>query len=374
MRKTAHQLTIDSERACGQEEAKAESQVMVSTSFEDQEWDDFVEFNVGGHYEQTSWWAQAKSDEGWQPLRVKIRRFGRIVAGAQLLFRRSRLIGRVGYVPKGPLAEADNSDLIAAVIEVMKTTASKNGINLIIAQAPNHKVDEILASQGCREENTFPVISATSCIDLTQDYDAILSRMTKTWRYNIRLAERRGVVVREGNREDIPTFFQMMLATCKRLGVTPNPSSESFIHRLWNLLPVGRHVRLLIAEYNGTAVSALFGIPFGNTFYDWKVGWTGQFQRLQTNHLLVWESIKWAKDNGYRSFDFMTINRGTAEAVLGGADFQTVAEGSTLFKLSFGGDTLLLPKPRIYIDNGAFSLAYRLIYLPYSRMLASRRH
>ncbi|MEK7328622.1 MAG: peptidoglycan bridge formation glycyltransferase FemA/FemB family protein, partial [Chloroflexota bacterium] len=50
-------------------------------------WDAFVESHPHGHILQTSAWAGLKCAFGWSAARVDVRESGKLVAGAQILFR-----------------------------------------------------------------------------------------------------------------------------------------------------------------------------------------------------------------------------------------------------------------------------------------------
>jgi lipid II:glycine glycyltransferase (peptidoglycan interpeptide bridge formation enzyme) len=332
------------------------------------DWDDFVELHPDGHYEQSSSWAQVKSDQHWLPLRLVAFRDEMIVGGAQILVRTFPLLGKVGYATKAPLLTSVDLPLSDLIVSAIKETSIKRGIRLLIVQAPYHgyDIDDILLEHGFVADSGAGVISATTRVDLSPEHEVILSRMTRKFSYNIRFAQKHGVTVRNGMEEDIPLFFQMMCETCKRQGVRPNPANVSFVKRLWDNFSKRNSVKLLLAQVGGETVSALVGISFGRTFYAWKMGWIGTHEKARANHLLHWEAMKWAKSAGQRFFDFMGINRTVAEAVLKGNHFYSVAQGPALFKLSFGGEVLLLPEARIYINNPVLNYGYTKV-LPNAR-------
>ena len=65
-------------------------------------------------------------------------------------------------------------------------------------------------------------------LDLRPPPDDILAQMKQKWRYNIRLAERKGITVRIGGEADLATFYALSQVTaardrCAGLGI---PTSE----------------------------------------------------------------------------------------------------------------------------------------------------
>jgi peptidoglycan pentaglycine glycine transferase (the first glycine) len=345
-------------------EINSSYRITVSQSAEDDEWDNFVEFGAKGHFEQTSRWGQVKGESGWQPLRVVVYEAGQIVAGAQILLRGLPLIGRVGYLSRGPLVLKLDPDLLSLIVHKIKDVAREWRVRLLLAQAPQggEEIDEVLAREGFVPDDSGEIVTATTCIDLGQGLETVLSRMTRNFRYNIRFAARNYVAIHDGKKEDIPLFFRMMVETCKRQGVDPNPASESHIRKLWQVFSERGGVKLFLALHKEEVVSGLIGIPFGQVFYAWKMGWTGRFEDSRANHLLHWEAIKWASNAGYRFYDFMALSRRVAETVIKGNHFYSAARGSALFKLSFGGDIILLPEARTYISNPFLKFSYRKVY------------
>src|SRR5271157_4421491 len=92
-------------------------EVQVSREMDDPEWDAFLRATPGGSYQQTSFWARAKSFVRLRPVRVVIKHSETIVAGAQMLIRRVRPLGAVGYVTRGPLVAREHPGLARQVIE-----------------------------------------------------------------------------------------------------------------------------------------------------------------------------------------------------------------------------------------------------------------
>jgi lipid II:glycine glycyltransferase (peptidoglycan interpeptide bridge formation enzyme) len=76
----------------------------------------------------------------------------------------------------------------------------------------------------------------------------------------------------------------------------------------------------------------------------WRVGWSGTHDDHNPNDLLHWEMMKWAKENGCDTFDFMHIEPIHAKAILRGERIKDLYSGVTDFKTSFGGRVRLLPE------------------------------
>src|SRR5687768_8729250 len=83
----------------------------------DAEWDAFVASHPHGSLLQTTNWARLKNRFGWRSHRVWLRRDGRLVAGAQVLYRSAALgLLRVAYIPHGPLVNWRDEEQVEVLL------------------------------------------------------------------------------------------------------------------------------------------------------------------------------------------------------------------------------------------------------------------
>ncbi|HVB58577.1 MAG TPA: GNAT family N-acetyltransferase [Candidatus Acidoferrales bacterium] len=187
--------------------------------------------------------------------------------------------------------------------------------------------------------------------------------MSKWTRKKIRQAVNRGIRIREGGRDDVTTFFELMLSTCRRQRTAPVPADKRTMLALWDAAQAARCIRLTFAEQEGKPVAGLLSILFGQTASFWKKGWTSLDGHLHPNELLMQEMLEWSSARGYRFADFCAVDRGMAVAMLSGEPLSSEQEGSRhMFNIRFGGRPRLLPEARVYFPNPGIRLAYRAIY------------
>ncbi len=339
--------------------------VQVVHDLEDARWDEFVAHCPGGHHEQTSLWGRVKSLYSWEPFRVIISQNGTIVGGAQVLKRRLRWIGNIGYVTRGPLASSQDPDLAEVVVSELDRAAKREKLNylVIVPSYSGHLFVPLLQRLNFVIKPDYlppgSVMCATSILDLTKDLDQILSRMRRATRRHLRSGLSSGMTLREGGADDIETFRCLMWALCDRRGDSPTPPQKDFFHNLWKVFHPQGQVKIFLVEYEGKPVSAVIAFPFGDTVRVWKMGWAGDHAKLGPNALLYWEVIKWSKENGYRFFDFVMLDVQSAKALLRGEiPHSSSTSGMSFFKMGFGGQTLLLPDP------------YYKLYNPYAMFFA----
>jgi peptidoglycan pentaglycine glycine transferase (the first glycine) len=145
-------------------------------------------------------------------------------------------------------------------------------------------------------------------LDLTLTEEELLANMKQKTRYNIRLASRKGVVIRPGTITDLELLYRMYNETSVRDGFVIR--GEQYYTTLWqsfmsslpesSVIPVAEP---LIAEVEGVPVAAVIVFRFSRKAW-YLFGMSTQVQReLMPNYLLQWEAIKRAKIAGCSVYD-----------------------------------------------------------------------
>lgn len=324
----------------------------VSQELSDPHWDRFLNGIPGVYFAQSSLWAEAKASVGWRALRVVARQHGEIVGGAQMLTRPLSFIGKVGYVPRGPVLLSEDPKLADQIIAEIGRQAKRHRVQAVVLQ-PNQKdetIAKMLANRQFRPtaREVSPVF--TLLLDLAPDLDAIMAQTKSQTRYNIRLSDRKGMAIREGTVADLPTFCALAQMTGERQDFIAPPAD--FFHRLWQLLEPAGHLKLFVAEYEGETIAAQLAIPFGDTVFNKLTVWSGAQGKRKPNESLLWGAIQWAKNRGYRYYDFGGLSIKGAANYLHGEPLPEKLKGTvTSFKLGFGGQIEMYPQARIFVTN-----------------------
>ena len=171
------------------------------------EWDKFINGQTGSHIMQTSYWGDLKSDFGWQSERIVDGQ-----NGAQILFRRLPFGKFIAYIPKGPVG--NNCFELLGEIDVL--SRKKQAIFLKIEPDLFEPVSPGFLSQLSQfGKPTKPIQpQRTIIINLDGSEEDWLIRMKQKTRYNIHLAQKKGIKVEETN--DVETFHQLMVITGNR--------------------------------------------------------------------------------------------------------------------------------------------------------------
>ena len=271
-------------------------------------WNDFVSGHAHAHLLQTDEWAELKCRFGWWARRILLPNSdgGAARAGALVLFRKS--MGQVlAYVPRGPLVDWSDAALTNATVARMCAAARQEGAFALkiepslLDTAQNRRR---LAAAGFHPSPQTIQPRSTVVVDLQPDDDAILARMKSKWRYNIRLAARKDVTVRELGAQELPLFQQLIDETGTRDGFSVH--SAAYYRAAYDLL-ASRWGVFLLATHQGEPLASIAVFAVGPTaWYLWGAS-NNRRRNLMPNHALQWEAMRWAKARGCTRYDLWGI-------------------------------------------------------------------
>jgi lipid II:glycine glycyltransferase (peptidoglycan interpeptide bridge formation enzyme) len=279
---------------------------------EDAAWDEFVAGHPHGSLLQTTGWARLKNRFGWSSHRVWLRRDGRFVAGAQILFRSAAFgMANIGYIPHGPLVDWHDSEQVDILFNQIDQSVYDHRAGILKIE-PLIWQEEFGESQWralCRDNNLRTPSDTiqpprTILVDLRPPEEEILASMKQKTRYNIRLSERRGVMVREGTAADLPAFVRLMQATGQRdhFGVH-EPNYYAAAYELF----APENAVLLIAEYDAVPLAAAFISAIGRVAtYLYGASGNDERNRMPT-YAVQWAAIRWARQRGCTTYDLWGI-------------------------------------------------------------------
>ena len=188
--------------------------------------------------------------------------------------------------------------------------------------------------------------------------------MYKRQRYNIRLAARKGVTVREGTVEDLPEFYHLMQITSQRdrFGI----HSRSYYETAHRLFVPPKLARLFLATYEGKVLAGIMIFALGQRAWYMYGASSNEHRNLMPNYLLQWEAIRWAKDRGCMTYDLWGIPDEEEEVLE--SEFTKRSDGLWgvyRFKRGFGGQVVH------YL--GAYDYVYSPpLYWLYNKLIAQR--
>ena len=259
---------------------------------------------------------------------------GNITGGLSVLIRRVPFFGDLMYCARGPVCDTGDQDALRQLTQGAAILAKKYHAMALRMEPDVPEDDEAFRSimEGLgyafrdRVRDSRDVIQPRQVFRLDiggRTEEEIMAGFNRKLRYNIRLAMRRGVQIREGTREDLAVFHRLMEETGRRDGFLTRPLS--YFQRVWDELGP-EHVTLLLACYDGQPIAGSIPIFYGNkTWYAFSAS-SAAHRDLMPNYLLQWEMIRRAVARGCQIYDL--------RGVLENAD---PSNGLYLFKSHFGG-------------------------------------
>ncbi len=299
---------------------------------------DFISSSPKPHFLQTYEWGELKKATGWEPLRLLATKEGRPFAAISLLKRRLPFFSRaILYAPRGPiLGEECDAEAEDFFWEEVKKTARLHRAIFLKIDPDILKEDESyrlrLEKRGfCPRGNRlgFGGIQPRFVfrLNLTPAEEEILAVMESKTRYNIRLAERKGVRVRTAeDRSDLKTFYDLLAETAARDRFLIR--SFHYFEQIWEHFVRRGTARIFLAEYRGRAIAGTLAFHCGDRVWYLYGASSDRFRNVMPNHLLQWTMIRWARELGCRIYDF--------RGVPGDANPENPLHGLYRFKKGFG--------------------------------------
>ena len=317
------------------------------------DWNRFLFEHPNAHLLQTGDWGELKSAFGWKPVRLIT---GDV--GVQILFRRLPLGFTVGYIPKGPVcknpAAAVQDQFWQEIENICKThravfckfeldswDVEPMSLNSSPSFIPENSIPPRPIVTGPLFKNNWSYSThniqppRTLIVDLKGSEEGLLARMKQKTRYNIRLAQKKGVTFRPWG--DLESFHKMMLITGGRDGFGVH--SRGYYQRAYDLLYPKQMGEILVAEYQGKPLASLFVARNGTRAYYLYGASTDEERNRMPTYLIQWEAMKWAKSHGCEEYDLWGIPD-EEEATLE-AEFEKRHDGLWgvyRFKRGFGGE------------------------------------
>jgi len=293
------------------------------------EWDAFLGQAPGGeraHLLQSAAWGQLKAAFGWRPHPVVCGQ-----AGALVLFRRLPVGLSFGYLPRGPVGSHPWGELWREIDAACKANRA-----MFLKIEPD-------AWTGAPLDLPTGLVSSpheiqpprTLIVNLDGTEDEILARMKQKTRYNIRLAQKKGVVVRPS--QDLDTFHRLMLTTGSRdrFGV----HTLEYYRSAYELFYPRSECELLQAEFEGQPLAGLMVFARGpRAWYFYGASSDMERSRMPT-YTLQWEAMRWARLRGCREYDLWGVPDEDEDALE--AQFEQRSDGLWgvyRFKRGFGGE------------------------------------
>jgi lipid II:glycine glycyltransferase (peptidoglycan interpeptide bridge formation enzyme) len=176
----------------------------------------------------------------------------------------------------------------------------------------------------------------TTMIDITGGEEEMLARCKQKTRYNIRLAEKKGVTVVSSAEVPFETFWRLMTATSNQQRFRLHP--KGYYRVLLDIARETAHhktrLEFFYALHDGDYLACAIVAVFGQNAYYLHGGSAKEKSNLMAPHLLHWEIIKKMKQEGITAYDLWGANPSVHKK---GVEYKESLVGVTRFKEGFGG-------------------------------------
>lgn len=293
------------------------------------EWVDYCS-GYETHLLQTAAWGELKNQFGWSVKRVISGAFG-----AQILFKPLPFGYSVGYIPKISAGMFDRMIEPEVLTQVDRLCHMNKAVFLKVeVDIWQDTVLDVYPPTGFRNSKHSIQPPNTIIVDISDDEQGILGRMKQKFRYNIKLATKKGVTIERS--EDVAAFYEIMRETGGRDGF--HVHSLDYYQKAFALFKQTDDVALLIAKFEGTPIAGVMAFASGKrAYYLYGASSNAERNRMPAN-LTQWEAVTWAREKGCVEYDLWGIPDAN-EAELE-ANFENRSDdlwGVYRFKRGFGG-------------------------------------
>jgi len=146
--------------------------------------------------------------------------------------------------------------------------------------------------------------SKTIILKLNESTEDLLANLHQKTRYNIRLAQRKGVKIHTvfSAELDFEKFWQIMKETCER------DRFRLHYREYYQKMSECSIIKFYHAEYEGKMITANIVSFFGDMATYVHGASSNEYRNVMAPHLMQWQIIKDAKQQGYKYYDFNGIN------------------------------------------------------------------
>ncbi|GBR73019.1 putative methicillin resistance protein [Candidatus Termititenax aidoneus] len=267
----------------------------------------FVAQAAQGHFMQTTYWRDLKCAFGWQDAgQYILEKDGQIIAGFSLLLR-AKFGLKILYAPRGALWDIADEAVTAETLNFLKDLAKKQRA-FFIRISPDYLETDTTARQILTKHNFHfsrkqLQTKATMLVNLQCSEDELLASFHEKTRYNIRLAERKGVTVGElQNEAELQDFYRIMEQMAARQDY--NLQSYDYYKYIWQRLPIAK---IYLAKYDRKIIGGVVVFSFKDTAYYMYGGFDSEYRKVMGNYLIHREIMRQGQAAGLKYYDLQGV-------------------------------------------------------------------
>ena len=283
---------------------------------------------IATHPIQTSYWGEFRSEWGNEILYTKY--------GLLTLHKLPFGNYKVGMFIKCPAPTQK-------MLDELKSVAQKNNLIFIKLEpnkVKNEKEIKLLQKNGALNGKTL-FTPSTFQIDLTKPEEELLKGFSSKTRYNIKLAQKKGVTVEVDNSDKaFEKYLELTQETVERQGFYAH--SRKYHKLMWKHLKKAKVANLLVARYKSKIITTWILFKWKDYLYYPYGAASLEHKNVMANNLMMWEAIRFGKKQKCKYFDLWGREEGKG--------FTKFKEGYNPEVIEFLGTwDLVINKPVYYL-------------------------
>ncbi|MGH0054222.1 MAG: lipid II:glycine glycyltransferase FemX [Sphaerochaetaceae bacterium] len=304
---------------------------------------------------QSFFWSQVKKHQGYQTkafdIKIPLSDLHGDLGSAYVLddvlvqFLPVNRYQSIGYVPYGPVLSPNEERMGPFLEELSMHLRDKLPSHCILLRydlpwqsiweedkeitptLKNLRLNWDTKNKRLRKAVSNQLPSDTLFVNLQGSEEDLLSRMHHKTRYNIRLALRKGVEVRQVGRDHLEIFYQLYEETCERNRITLH--DRSYFDALYTAEDEEAGIVLLMAFFEGQPLSAMFLSRSASRATYLYGASSSRIRNTMSTYALQWHAMTLAKSWGCSEYDLFGVSPSP--------DKTHPMSGLTTFKKGFGG-------------------------------------
>jgi lipid II:glycine glycyltransferase (peptidoglycan interpeptide bridge formation enzyme) len=302
-------------------------------------------------------WGEFRKKTGVTVIRKGLEENAKIIDGFQLtLHKIPKTPYNIGYLPKGKLP---SQELLTELYKIGKEH------NCVCIQLEPDIEKNSLDINSLTHNSKFTILPSvhplftkyTFILDLTKSEEELLKEMHPKTRYNIRVAQKHGVVVTEDNSDNAFTkYLELTEETTKRQKFYAH--TKKYHELMWNTLKVSTmnhklsthqlSAHLFTATYQHTVLNTWVLFIFKDTIYYPYGASSSEYRNVMASNLIMWEAIKYGKKLGLKKFDMWGAMGPEPDAKDPWFGFHRFKQGYGARHVEFIGSFDLVINPTLY--------------------------
>ncbi len=275
----------------------------------------FLEAHERCNFQQSLEWGDVKTN--WiKEVILSEDKDGNIRGSLCVWIRKIPFFGNLMYSARGPVCDIYDEEVMQDLVEGANLLAKKYKAFVLRCEPDILKSDDkfrsIISKKGFKikddSKDFKDEIQPRFVFRLNlkgKTEDEIFAEFHQKTRYNIRLATKKGVIIKEGKREDLKAFHDIMVETGERDNFIIR--SLSYFEKMYDCL-APKHMKLLMAYHEDEPIAGIIPIMYGNkTWYLYGAS-SNKHRNLMPNYLLQWTMIQEAIKNGSDIYDFRGVS------------------------------------------------------------------